>query len=292
MPLPNERRVKQSIRQLLEGELEKCYQLLDLGIGLPAPEKFNRSQIAADALVMMVGLYTKACLSYRSVIHLCEAGLDRSAASINRSLLETLLNLAFLARRKVSLYHFNNGKRTPVDLHGKKLTPEFRTVLYCAYCLIRDKAMFGHWATTPGLKRTGKYAHSKLSGLSHPHILALGPDWEKQLGKNPTTCAGIPIKDFAESLGKHFLALYRSIYAVDSQNVHQSDAFDYVEVDDACNHFEPKWHTSPDKVRWALRQASMVFLGCVIELEKRFRFGDKIRQQIKVVDQDLRNWTM
>jgi hypothetical protein len=290
MCLPDEAAVKLSIRRSLSRELAHCRELLQLGLATPDPAIIKRRRLTGDTVTVVLGLFVKACLSYRAIIHLCEAGLDRSAAPLSRSLLETYLNLTFLVRRRITLYTFCNGTKKPLDLFERKLDTQFRTDLYCAYCVLRDEMMVGQWPKTPGLKRTGKAAHQKLSAIPSLHLATLGEQWKKRLGKRPPTCVGLHIADFAGSLGRSFYVLYRSAYAVDSQSVHQSDALDYLDISDTADTIAPRWHSSIGDVRWKLRLSSMMFLGCVEELQKRFHFGQDINRRIHERAADLRSW--
>jgi len=296
MTLPHQRTVKRAVAAILSEELAYCRKLLSFGVDLPKPAVINKCRLKADTVTAAMGLYTKACLSYKGIIHLCEAGLDRTAAPVNRSLFETLLNITFLLRRRVSLnqFDFAAGKKTPtkkpLGLFGKKLDTHFRTDLYCAFCTLRDQKMVGQWTRTPGLKRTGKAAHKRLSALPQPHVAAIGAQWEKRL-KEKNTCAGLGIADYAASLGKGFYMWYRSVYAMDSQSVHQSDSLAYLEIDDRVTNIAPRWYTSPDQVRETLKIASLMFVRCTDELNRRLRFGRDASDRITDFRNELNGWT-
>ena len=279
MILPNEAATRRIIGRDLAEDLSQCRALLEFGLELHDPDVINRYHLKRAMVTAVMGLFAKACLSYRAVILLCEAGLDRSAAPISRSLFETFLNLTFLVRRRVSLYRFDfNNKpitKKPLDLFGKTLDTEFRTNLYCAFCILRDEKMVGQWPKTPGLNRIGRSAHRKLCKLPQPYVSALGPKWEKFL-ENANTCVGLHIADYAASLGRGFYMLYRSVYAMNSQSVHQSDSFDYIEVYDNV----ARWYTSSREVQSMLHMSSIIFFGCIEELNKRFRFGENAKERI------------
>ena len=211
---------------------------------------------------------------------------------LSRSLFETALNLAFLTRRRVSLYQFNQNKskpRTPLDLFGKKLTLEFRTALYNAFCLLREEHLFKQWDWTPGLIRRGKRIRMAAATIPRAYVAAIGSEWEKRLG-NANTCAGLSIADFAASLGTQLRKWHRSVYAEDSQSVHQSDVTDYLECDPRTGIVRPKWHAVLDDSRGAMRRAGVVFHGCVGELHKRFRFGPEVQERLSYFAGRLRTW--
>jgi hypothetical protein len=131
MRLPGEAKLRRTVVADLGAEFAFCGKVLSFGVDLPDPAVINQRRLKADTVTAAIGLYTKACLSYKGIVGLCEAGLDRTAAPVNRSLFETLLNLTFLLRRRVSLYTFDFARKskTPLNLFGKKLNTEFRTDL-------------------------------------------------------------------------------------------------------------------------------------------------------------------
>lgn len=131
----------------LPTQLNLAETLLDFGMQLPGQKDLHSTSFPRDSVVTVIGLFTKADLTFRSIIVLCNQGLDRPATALSRSLFETLLNLAFLARKQVSLNRFNDSKakpKTAVPLHGKMLTPDFRLALFNAWCLLSDDKMVGN----------------------------------------------------------------------------------------------------------------------------------------------------
>lgn len=275
----------------LPTQLKLADALLDFGMKLPFQMDLHSISFPRDSVVTAIGLFTKANVTFRSIIVLCNQGLDRPATALSRSLFETLLNLAFLTRKQVSLNFFNDSKakpKTPVPLHGKKLTPEFRLALFNAWCLLSDDKMVGNWRRTPGLRRHGQRTHNRLTRLDRSYMDAIGPEWTKTIkGKN--TCVGLDIANFAASLGTVLQQWYRTVYAGDSSFVHQSDIPSYLDITEYGN-FTPRIYTSAKQVSGVLHRSAMLYLGCIEEMNKRFRFGDEPRQSIVDFGQRLKNW--
>src|SRR5207248_168505 len=90
-------------------------------------------------LIVPLGLFVKASLSFRGACLLCESGFDRTAAPIVRSMFETLLVIAFLLRKDLTLRSFKKGVGTPVNLWGETLTPDFRMAMYAAWCVVKQE---------------------------------------------------------------------------------------------------------------------------------------------------------
>lgn len=290
--IPNELNVRQAIEQQLAAELACVHDLLRFGVSLPSTKDLHANEFPHDTVVTAAALFIKACLSFRAVVELCEAGLDRSAMPLSRSLFETALNLVFLIRRRVSLYQFNDSKKkpkTPWPLLGKTLTPEFRTALYNAWCVLREEKDVEAWKRTPGLKREGKRLANNLDGLERPYVDIIGTAWEERI-KNANTCTGLSIENLAASLSLHLRKWYRTIYSGDSKSVHQSDMLNYLDVDESSGTFFPRWHTSPKEIGQALLRASTIYLCCVEEMNKRFRFGEQVEERIKGFADALNAW--
>ena len=282
--LPWESEFATCLRSQLAEEFALARNLLRLAVLLPGTKDLRNSSLPHDSVVTVLGIYVKATITFRAIIHLCEAGLDRSALPLSRSLFENCLNLSFLVRRKVSLFQFSDNRskpKSPLPLHGKALTPAFRTALYNAWCLLKDERNVEGWVKTPGLKRSGQRASQRLSQAEMPYLIQIGPSWEKLIKKS-NTCCGIGIADFAASMGGFYPAWYRTIYAGESQSVHQSDMFNYLEFNEEDASFSPRWFTSYVLVKGTLIRAAMIFNQCIREMHNRFRYD---KESISLVQQ-------
>ena len=282
--LPRESEVTACLESQLAEEFNIARDLLRLGLLLTGLKDLNKSSLPHDSVVTVLGIYVKATITFRAIIHLCESGLDRCALPLSRSLFENCLYLSFLARRKVSLFRFNDSKskpRSPLTLHGKALTPEFRTALYNAWCSLKDEKNVKGWEKTPGLKRSGQQASKRLRQTEMAYLAQIGSEWETQI-KGSNTCVGLGIADFAASMGGFYPAWYRTIYAGESQSVHQADMLNYMEFNEEDASFSPRWFTSPVLVKGTLVRAAMIFNQCIKEMHSRFRYN---RESISLVQQ-------
>jgi hypothetical protein len=293
--VPNEGQVLKAIPTLLFDEFDCAKRLLAFGVSLPTTKgDLHNGSLRHDTVVTAIALYTKAMTSFRASIHLCEFGADRNALPINRSLFETSVNLAFLIRQRVNLYQFNDNSKTkpktPVNLHGKKLTTEFRTDLFNAWSILMSEKNVRRYSSTPGVKMAGRRLQQQIDEMERPYVDAIGADWEKALRKT-NTCVGLSIKDFASSLGNAFRLWYGLVYSSDSQHVHQSDMIEFLNCD-SDGTFSSRWFTTPDEVRTTLHKSFVISLGCIEELNKRFRFGDEAKKHIRRFGEELRSWNL
>ena len=276
--LPGETKVVECLESQLSDEFVLARDLLRLGVALPETKDLNNSSLQHDSVVTILGVFIKACVTFRAIIHLCESGLDRSALPLSRSLFENAMTLSFLSRRRVSLFRFNESKakpRSPLPLYGKTLTPAFRTALYNAWCLLKEEKTVEGWTRTPGLKRRGSHAHNTLKLVKMEYVADIGTDWETAL-KRSNTCSGLSISDFARSLGGFYRAWYATIYAEESKSVHQSDLLNYLDCDEAESTFSARWFTSPGSVKVTLVRGASVFYQCISEMHSRFRFDTEL----------------
>lgn len=294
--IPHESTILEAIPKILDAEFDCAKRLLTFGVKLSTTkEDLHQGALRHDTVITAIALYTKAMTSFRASIHLCEIGCDRNALPVNRSLFETSVNLAFLIRRRVNLYQFNDTSRrkpkTPANLHGKTLTTGFRTDLYNAWNILKSEENVRRYSRTPGFKRAGRRLQQELDDLGRPYVDAIGKDWEKKIAK-ANTCVGMSIKDFASSLGNAFRLWYGLVYSSDSQNVHQSDMTQFLDLNEATGTISPRWFTSPDDVRTTLHKAAVISLGCVEEFNKRFRCGDAVKTSINDFGKELSAWNL
>lgn len=117
---------------------------------------------------------------------------------------------------------------------------------------------------------------------------SIGSEWTKAI-KGQNTCVGLDIANFAASLGPALQRWYRTVYAGDSSFVHQSDIPSYLGITEHGD-FTPRIYTSAKQVSGVLQRSAMLYLGCIKEMNKRFRFGDESVKSITEFDQRLKNW--
>ena len=118
-------------------------------------------------------------------------------------------------------------------------------------------------------------------------MTTIGPKWEGKLLKG-NTCTGLPIADFAASLGKGLRAWYRTVYAGDSKYVHQSDMISYIDVDMEKDAIEFRWHTSPEEIKGVLARSGLLYLRCIQEVCKRFRSHSGTLQKLAAFEQRVK----
>jgi hypothetical protein len=79
--------------------------------------------------------------------------------------------------------------------------------------------------------------------------------------------------DFAARLGTMAERWYKTVYAVESQNVHSANAPQYLSYDASTDTFSIDWQPTVQEVADVLKKGTDLFLACIVELSNRFEFG-------------------
>ena len=72
--LPEESRVKACLSSHLAQELELARDLLSFGVMALKSASLDNSSLSHDSVVTVVGIYVKATVTFRAIMHLCESG--------------------------------------------------------------------------------------------------------------------------------------------------------------------------------------------------------------------------
>ena len=274
MRLPDEDEVKPIIRQRLKPELDLASDILDLGTGIFDRPGTIETVPGLDELVVVIalGLVAKACKQYRAIGELVELGLGEVVGNNLHILLETMLAVEFILRRKVLLKQ--NGKLLP-PIKGKALTTRFRAALYMANDAFNARKFVLGLMATPGLKRQLS-VETRNQAVSNAMTweAEIGTDWAKRVKRYGY--AGVSVSDLADSLGH--TRLYAAIYRLNSAGVHSSDAMSYVRDGD-----HDEWHflasADPPGIANPLCLASQLVLKIILTIDKRLRLG--LRHRLK-----------
>ncbi len=138
----------------------------------------------------------------------------------------------------------------------------------------------GRLAKNARLETESRRASKNLERSEMVYVIQIGNAWEKQI-RNQNTCVGLSISDFTRSLGGFYPAWYATVYAEDSQSVHQSDLLNYLDCNEQEAMFSPLWFTSPELVKGTLVRAALMFNQCINEMHVRFRFDRELVSQVR-----------
>lgn len=219
--------------------------------------------------VSALGLYSKACKQFRSIIILGEAGFGDEVAILTRSLFETALSIEFLMRGKVVLKR--EGNEVDID-SSRPLTTDFRAQLYFARAALTNEKRLKEWKARAELK-------DSMAIRGDPGVIvaqaaaaktAVSEAWWKALSKG-TAAAGLSVKNLADSLG--LLSYYIMVYGDQSEVAHAGDGYCHFDVAEDGISGLLDMSPSSDGIGGRLRLACLVFLSCLTSVHNRLQFG-------------------
>jgi hypothetical protein len=283
--LPFEDRVRKKIEEAFPDDLALCRDLLRFALDLlgcdstgnlqipstPVPDVSNRARSLA------LGLYTKACKLFRSIMLLGEAGFAEELNILARSLFETALALEFILKPQVTLTC--SGKAINVD-PSKPLTSDFRALLYWSGVAFAEERRFKVFSDDPELLPyvTRFFDPVTTATDAESARCALGPLWSNYLKKNKRGLAGLSAKDLAISLGVG--PYYAMVYGPQSDIAHAGDAFAHFVPPDGQSNGSLALAPTSDGMGGLLYLASRLFLGCLASIHNRLQFGPEAELRI------------
>lgn len=281
--LPFEDRARQDVAVHYQKELTECRDLLHLALEMIGCDGSGKLDIPAtpipgvgnEARSLALGLYTKACKQFRSIILLGESGFAGEMTVLTRALYETALVLEFLMKETVVLR--TDGTEVTIDA-SRPLTTDFRAQLYSARAVLMAEKQLKEWSGRAELRASMAVLgdSEKITAQAAAARSAVGEAWWKALKKGP---AGLTVKDFADSLGVP--AYHVMVYGDQSEVAHAGDGFRHFDVAEDESQGYLDLSPSPDGVGGSLHLASLVFLGCLASIHNRLQFGQAVDAAIE-----------
>jgi hypothetical protein len=280
--LPFEDEAQADVKADHHKELDESKELLWLALemigsdgqgGLKIPDE-RVPGVTDRARFLALGLFAKACKQFRSIIILAERGFGGEVAVLTRSLFETTLAMNFIMNEKVELKQDGNPFEPDPS---RPLDTDFRTVLYCARAaLIQDKR-YREWGERPELRASMglRGAPEAIAAQTAEARNAVGEKWWKALKKGQQ--AGLSIKNLADSLG--VLSYYITVYGDQSEVAHAGDGAMHFDLNDD-NRGSLDLSPSPDSIGGLLNIARLVFLGSLVGIHNRLKFGEAVEKKL------------
>jgi hypothetical protein len=267
--LPNEPAVERDLASRFGNQFTEMTALHTFAVSILAPQITIKGSKGVDGSVVYVclGLFVKACRQFRSVQHLCQAGLGSDAHALTRNLFETWLALMFVARRRVTL---KQGKKRLGSVGKRALGSRLRARLYLANAAFESERVVKDWESTVGLKRSAKV---KLDGQSirmgaADAATAIGAEWTKRL-KEKKSYSGLNLRELAHSFRVD--AAYATLYRSASWSTHAVDLNQFLA--NTANGLELKLEPSDDWIEPTIGGASLTLVCCIDVLNDRFHLA-------------------
>jgi|GEM_PF-4547764 len=282
--LPQEDVAKKLIERMYRRELGIARKLLSHAVAATtgeegAPLHLGKG-VRPKAAGLAVGLFSKACKQFRSILELCVLGLCEDAETLNRALFESVLALHFLLRPRLVLRE-NRTKIKGIPAKPlKRLTSDLRADLYLAHAAIKREKQLRTFRNTHRLKGLSKYLGdpAEIACLAAEARKAIGLGWEERQ-RTSRNYAGVTIKSLAESLG--LLPYYVAVYGQQATGSHAGDAHDFVDFDRANSTFNTAIGPDCEGVGVPLLGACRLFSGALVIV--RDRLGLSLDPEIDVL---------
>jgi hypothetical protein len=280
--LPFEDLARQAVENTFPEDIAACRDLFQLALDVLGCDQIGNLQIPSKPVpgvshrtrLLALGIFTKACKQFRSIMLLGEAGFGDEVTVLTRSIFETALALEFVIKEQVTLKR--DGKLFDPD-QSRPLTNDFRAMLYAAHAAStaeRRLNMFNNDPTlTPYVGIVGDPTSIAADATAAQNEVGLV--WWKQLKEG---YAGLKVKNLADSFG--VVAYYAMVYGPQSEVAHAADAFGHFEVSDDQSHATLSLAPSPDGIGPRLHLATLVFLCCVASLHNRLQLGQAVESRI------------
>ncbi len=249
--LPEEDLRKGDVRCALGAQLSEMGGLLNLALLVVPPSgPITCSAKGIDPTVVRVvlGLYVKACKTYRATIMMAEAGLAEDAYILARTLFETMLAVAWVLQKD----------------------PSRRAQTYRAHLALRDRKYLRALQNTRGLGYTFPAQLSELEAAIDEIVspLALEPGAVKELAN---TYSGASIEKTAEEVGID--QAYQLFYRYACRFAHATDLSRHINFADDGT-LILAYPPTPSLELWRAMNMAYVFLRALIwRVDERLSLG-------------------
>ncbi|WP_339912138.1 DUF5677 domain-containing protein [Symmachiella dynata] len=224
--LLNEGEVVAKIESQYGSLLDSCNALHDVAIEI-ASSAVDQNDLPefADELTKCAyaGLYAKACKQFRSIVLLCSNGLTEDAATIVRTLFETMVNLYFVLKPD---YEYSNGGKK-WNINSSSFDRRLRAQLYFAHTKYAFEKSARQLANLICPVSEREQANRHLDQLISDCNSELSAEWVERYRRGVKTCSGLDLRQLAENLGFSDV-FYQKVYSLFSSEVHGTDIFNYV----------------------------------------------------------------
>lgn len=229
------------------------------------------------AKAVAVGLWTKICKQFRSILVLCELGLTEDADIIARSLFEATLQMLFVTKKNVN--RRRGWKSAPKPPRGS-YSMEFRAELYLARTILDDRKRLNVWKQTPGCRRIARKLERPVNELVRASESDIGRVWMRWLCEESQ--GAFQVETMAWNLGLE--RWYAAVYRPQSSIAHAADATRYVEASDEPGMLDVRLAADVAGAAGAIRLA-IALVGRAMEAMNG-RFALEFDQTIRDMDEE------
>jgi hypothetical protein len=228
-------------------------------------------RISDESLAVRAALHVKATQTYGAIFVAVDQGLVGASQLLSRALFETALVQEFLCRRSIKL--------PAAKKLGGRLSFDFRTDLYLAFCAVKGRRMIREQGALGNRKEwnaTIKFMHAQCVEYERK----VGAPWMKRLEAS-NTCTGENARDLAKFLGASYLKWYNATYRLHSRAAHATDCTSYAQWRDGDDYeLELFWYNFEEAYESSFGVSTCVFLAALMRFTRMFRVPVDIKNQL------------
>ena len=284
----SEQTTKRSIRRRFPEDFECSEKLLAVAHelhGLLCDKDVRPPQNHAKCVVL--GIWTKICKQYRSILVLCELGLVEDAEVIARSLFESMLQTFFVVKRNVRLRR--GWENTPKRPRGG-FSMEFRAKLYLAHNALNEQKRLNVWKNKRGLKRAARPLSQPVAEMLQYAESFVGAAWMAWLRDKNKSFDAFKVETMSDNLG--LSRWYNGVYRRQSTVTHAGDALTHLYPGNTPMEIDAHLGAGIERATEPLHLANALFGRAAEVINARFRLGlDKTMKDLSVEARALLNRT-
>lgn len=269
MQYPEEELLRKAIERECDDIISLAKRALNSWITIKRSYSYKQSSLPPEVKNAAYALDIRACRQFRSVIELCMRREAHDASILTRTMFENLLALEFVLKPRISLKRYKDRykKHNPPSSMPRLL----RARLYLTYFGFQWEVFRSRNKSKPGVKRHAKRLASCVPGQRlNEYESLIGPIWVDRFKKHPRTYSGLSVADLSLTIGLMYARWYNVVYAIQSGNVHASNAAELLHFNDDI------WHDAPSDIEGVLRPAMNIFLAGTESLHKHIGFGSAV----------------
>jgi hypothetical protein len=206
--LPQEEEQLVQLHNVLADHFELMNDILKFTLSFTGNQKFQGSpewEVTQRDLYTILGLYTKACKTFRAITLCCEHGLGQDAQALGRMLLETVIAATFILSN-------HSGRNT---------------AMFLAHQLLQKVKQLNAFEATPELR--DMIPREKKEQLEREVAKLNGELDEGTIGRIKTTSfCGEPLANYAGRM-EGLRVPYNILYRLGSENLHCADLMQHLD---------------------------------------------------------------
>jgi len=280
MQFPDEESIRNDVARDCGDIIDLAKRVLSSWMTVGRSHGYTKSALPPEVINAAYVLDVRACRQFRSVVELCMRGEAHDASILTRTMFENLLALEFVLKPRISLKPYKNRYKSKAPSSMSRL---LRARLYLTYFGFQWEVLKSRNSKKARANRRARQLASQVPKQVRDHYESLiGSVWVERFKQHPRTYSGLTVSELAQAIGPVYAIWYNVVYAIQSGDVHASNAAELLHFSEAI------WHDMPCRVERTLRAATDMFLAGADSLHKNIGFGSAARMLLSGLDDQYR----